>query len=37
MRTYYVVNGFHHFHTMVNALKDVITKKLAIEKPVAIG
>ena len=32
MRTYYVVNGFHHFHTMVNALKDVITTKLAQHK-----
>jgi phenylalanine-4-hydroxylase len=37
MRTYYVVNGFHHFHTMVNALRDVIQTKLAQERPVPAG
>jgi phenylalanine-4-hydroxylase len=37
MRTYYVVNGFHHFHTMVNALRDVIQAKLAQERPVPAG
>lgn len=35
MRTYYVVNGFHHFHTMVNALKEVVMEKLGKEAPVA--
>jgi phenylalanine-4-hydroxylase len=34
MRTYYVVNGFHHFHTMVNALKEVVMEKLGKEAPV---
>ncbi len=37
MRTYYVVNGFHHFHTMVNALKSVVTEKLAQAEPVPAG
>ena len=35
MRTYYVVNGFHHFHTMVNALKEVVMEKLGKEAAVA--